>query len=118
MNELPEVQLARGAFGDHMLDIAREEAPRTFAIVEEWGDQHAVRVAGYGLAFDDRVDVNSVEGDFRLSSQSPESALAMFGVSTGLADIKQLHLVWLDGALSDVPPFAVLRAERRAASSA
>lgn len=115
MNELAEVPPTRRAFDGHMLDIAREDAPRVFAIVEEWGDQHAVRVAGYGLAFDDRADVNSVEGDFRLSSQSPESALAMFGVSTGLADIKQLHLVWLDGAVSEVPPFTALRAERRTA---
>ncbi|MEU4447773.1 hypothetical protein AB0K14_12690 [Actinosynnema sp. NPDC050801] len=117
MNELAEVSLTREAFERHMLNLASEDAPRVFAIVEEWGDQHAARVAGYGLAFDSRADVNSVEGDFRLSAQSPETALAVFAVSTGLADIKQLHLVWLDGATSDVPPFAIPHADRHSARS-
>jgi hypothetical protein len=95
-----------------MLDVARTDAPRVFAIVEEWGDQHAARVAGYGLAFDGRADVNSVEGDFRLSSESAESVLAVFGVSTGPADVQRLHVVWLDGTGPDAPPFVVPHAAR------
>ena len=115
MNELAWVRPTRDAFDSHMLDVARADAPRVFAIVEEKGDQHAARVAGYGLAFDCRADVNSVEGDFRLSSGSAESALAVFGVSTGLADVRRLHVVWLDGTGPDVPPFVLPHAARRTA---
>jgi hypothetical protein len=118
MNKPAAIRPPRTEFDGHMFDIAREDAPRVFAIVEESGDQHAVRVAGYGLAFDGRADVNSVEGDFRLSTDNAESALAVFGVSTGLTDVRRLHVVWLDGKRTDIPPFVVPHAERLTARSA
>lgn len=79
----------------HLLDVALEDAPRLFAIVEDRGDRSA-RVAGYGLAFGDRIEVDSVEGDFHLSAESAESALAVFEVSTDPSDVRRVHLVWLD----------------------
>lgn len=86
----------RPVFAALLHEVAHEDAPRLFAIIEEYGEQEDARVAGYGLAYGDHVDVNSVEGDFRLSSQSPESALSLFEVSTGDEEVKRLHLVWLD----------------------
>jgi hypothetical protein len=83
-------------FAALLREVAQEDAPQLFAIVEEYGEQADARVAGYGLAYDDHVDVNSVEGDFRLNSQSPESALSLFEVSTADKEVKRLHLVWLD----------------------
>ncbi len=83
-------------FAALLREVAHEGAPRLFAIVEEYGEQDDARVAGYGLAYNDRADVNSVGGDFRLNSQSPESALSLFEISTGDKDVKRLHLVWLD----------------------
>lgn len=79
-----------------MHDIAREEAPRLFAIVEEHDDPKDIRVAGYGLAYHDRADVNSVEGDFRLASQSPEHARSLFEISSRSAGAPRVHVIWLD----------------------
>ncbi|MFD1147874.1 hypothetical protein [Saccharothrix hoggarensis] len=78
-------------------ELVREKAPRPFAIVEEYGDRQYARVAGYGLDYGDRAGVNSVEGDFRLVSDSAERALMTFELSTGDAEVRQLHLVWLGG---------------------
>jgi hypothetical protein len=81
----------------YVLDaVAREEAPRLFALVEEYGHGEDVRVAGYGLAYEDRVDVNSVEGGFQLHSQSAESARTLFEISSRSAGVRRVHVVWLD----------------------
>ncbi|WP_141978384.1 hypothetical protein [Saccharothrix saharensis] len=66
-------------------EIARQEAPRLFAIVEEYEDPKDVRVAGYGVAYDDRADANSVEVDFRLTSDSPNHARTVFEISSPIS---------------------------------
>lgn len=83
-------------------EVAHEEAPRLFAIVEEYGEQESVRVAGYGVAFEDRAEVSSVEGGFHLSSQSAENARTLFEISSRSAGTRRAHVVWLDGAGSGV----------------
>ncbi|MBB5806980.1 hypothetical protein F4560_006748 [Saccharothrix ecbatanensis] len=80
--------------------IAKEQAPRLFAIVEEYGEQEDGRVAAYGLAYPDHADVNSVEGDFHLVSQSPERARQLFEISAGSRGVRT-HLVWLTSAPKD-----------------
>ncbi len=57
-------------FAGFVVGLAQDVAPRLFAIVEEYGEREDAEVAAYGLAFADHADVNSVEGDFRLRSQS------------------------------------------------
>ncbi|MFI9010286.1 hypothetical protein ACIGNX_23935 [Actinosynnema sp. NPDC053489] len=81
---------------DPMRSIAEKRAPRLFAIVEERGKREGSRVAGYGLAYADHVDVNSVEGDFHLMSQSPERARQLFEISARSRGVRT-HLVWLTG---------------------
>ena len=83
-------------FTDLVREVAHEEAPRVFAIVEEYGERESVRVAGYGVAFEDRAEVSAVEGGFRLSSQSPENARALFEISSRSAGTRRAHLAWLD----------------------
>jgi hypothetical protein len=80
--------------------IAKEQAPRLFAIVEEYGEQEDGRVAGYGLAYSDHADVNSVDGDFHLVSQSPERARRLFEISASSRGVRT-HLVWLTSAPED-----------------
>lgn len=92
-----EPQWAREEFADVMRELAEQEAPRLFALVEEYGDRADARVAGYGLAYPDRADVNSVEGDFPLRSQSPETARKLFEVSSRSRGVR-VHVVWLDGS--------------------
>ncbi len=77
-------------------EVAWEEAPRLFALVEEYGEGEDVRVAGYGLSYDDRAEVDSVDGDFRLSSQSAETARVLFEITSRGANVRRVHLVWLD----------------------
>jgi hypothetical protein len=93
VGQIPE---ADEPFAGLLLDVASDEAPRLFAIMEEYGEQEDVRAAGYGLAFDDRVEVDAVEGGFRLSSESVERALTLFAISTRDESVRRLHLVWLD----------------------
>ncbi|MBP2333864.1 hypothetical protein JOF41_000042 [Saccharothrix coeruleofusca] len=76
--------------------VAREAPPRRFAIVEEYGDGEDARVAGYGLAYDDHAQVNSVEGDFPLKSRNAETARAVFELSSNWTGARRVHLVWLD----------------------
>ncbi|WP_433263208.1 hypothetical protein ACQPZF_31585 [Actinosynnema sp. CS-041913] len=90
-------------FARFVAGLVRDDAPRLFAIVEEYGEREDAEVAAYGLDFGDHTDVKSVEGDFRLRSQNPQSALAVFGHSTGATGVSRLHLVWLDGAESASP---------------
>lgn len=78
--------------------LALAEAPRRFALVEEYGERYDARVAGYGLAYEDRVEVNSVEGGFHLSSENAERARSLFQISSRSTGMRQVHLVWLDAA--------------------
>ncbi|PSL53074.1 hypothetical protein B0I31_110165 [Saccharothrix carnea] len=82
-------------FTELVQEVAHDEAPRLFAIVEEYGERESVRVAGYGVAFEDRAEVSGVEGGFRLSSRSPENARALFELSSRSAGTRRTHLVWL-----------------------
>ncbi|MFD0202424.1 MULTISPECIES: hypothetical protein [Saccharothrix] len=77
--------------------LAAGEAPRLFAIVEEYGEAEDARVAGYGLAYADRAEVHAVEGGFHLGSRSAETARILFEVSSRSAGTRRAHLVWLDG---------------------
>ena len=99
MNELAE-QSAPNAeeFTRLMRELAVGEAPRLFALVEEYGEAQDARVAGYGLAYADRAEVNSVEGGFHLSSQSAERARVLFEISSRSAGTRRVHVVWLDDA--------------------
>ncbi|MFD1151643.1 hypothetical protein [Saccharothrix hoggarensis] len=79
-------------------EVALEEAPRLFAIVEEYGEAEDARVAGYGLAFEDRAEANSVEGGFHLVSESADSARTLFEITSRSTGRRRVHLVWLDDA--------------------
>lgn len=79
-------------------EVAMEDAPRPFAIVEEYGEGEDARAAGYGFAHDDHADVTSVEGDFHLSAESAENARALFEISSRSTGVRRVHVVWLDEA--------------------
>ncbi|MBB5807974.1 hypothetical protein F4560_007742 [Saccharothrix ecbatanensis] len=87
--------MTKDEFAAVVHQLAEDDAPRLFAIVEEYGEAEDARVAGYGLAYDDRAEVDSVEGGFRLSSQSAESARALFEVGSRSTGTRRAHLVWL-----------------------
>jgi hypothetical protein len=63
-----------------------------FAIVEEYGERVDAWIAGWGMAFDDRAEVISVQGGLRMSLRSPENALRGFGFGTHIKP----RLVWVN----------------------
>ncbi|MFD0201753.1 MULTISPECIES: hypothetical protein [Saccharothrix] len=79
-------------------ELVTEAAPRMFALVEEYGAAESARVAGYGLAYAARAEVNSVEGDFHLNSTSVERLRTVFEISSRSAGVRRVHVVWLDRA--------------------
>jgi hypothetical protein len=93
---IPNRPWTKEEFTRLMRELAVAEAPRLFAIVEEYGEAEDARVAGYGLAYEDRADVNSVEGDFPLHSESAESARTLFEISSRSMGVRRVHVVWLD----------------------
>ncbi|XVS67722.1 hypothetical protein ACQPYE_17215 [Actinosynnema sp. CA-299493] len=92
---MPAPPWTKEEFTGLMRELALAEAPGLFALVEEFGEGQDARVAGYGLAYEDRADVNSVEGDFQLHSQSAESARTLFEISSRSAGVSRVHVVWL-----------------------
>lgn len=62
-----------------------------FAIVQEYGERVDYRLAAWGFAFDDRVEVVAVDGGTRMSLGSPERALAGFAWGSHVTS----RLIWL-----------------------
>jgi hypothetical protein len=75
----PQTPSGRHGLFDHLVNqLVTEIAPRLFAVVQEYGDHEDGRVAAWGLAFDDRVEVIGAEGSPRMSLRAPESALRFY----------------------------------------
>lgn len=85
--------LGRQEFESPLHDIVRESAPRMFAVVQELGDCEDGAVAAWGLAFEDRADVVSVNGVSRLSARTPGSALRFFSGGSRT----RARLIWPEG---------------------
>ncbi|MGJ7908600.1 hypothetical protein ACOQFL_19210 [Actinopolyspora sp. H202] len=77
-------ELLRGIVADH--------APHVFAIVQEYGERVDGRVAAWGMAFEGRAEIVTVEGNMRMSLRSPEAALPNFRFGTRIRS----RLVWFD----------------------
>lgn len=58
--------------------LVADDAPRVFAVVQEYGTRLDAWIAAWGMAFDDHAEVVSVEGDMRMSLQPPNAALLGF----------------------------------------
>lgn len=86
-------------FGEVLETIVVESAPRLFAVVQEYGTRVGVRVAGWGLAHEDHVDVIGMESDAYLGVSRPEDVLRDFGVR----DRVTARIVWHDPAGDTTP---------------
>ncbi|MBM7775726.1 hypothetical protein JOD54_005930 [Actinokineospora baliensis] len=78
-------------FGEITREIVRDQAPRLFAVVQELGERVDLRIAAWGMEFDDHAAVVSEDGSTRLSVRSAEHALPLFG---GRAEVTP-HVVWV-----------------------
>jgi hypothetical protein len=71
--------------------MVADQAPRLFAVVQEYGERVDCGIVAWGMAFDDHADVVGI-GGVQLSTRSPESALARFVRGTHITP----HLVWVN----------------------
>jgi hypothetical protein len=72
--------------------MVADEAPRLFAVVQEYGDRVDGRIAAWGMAFTDHAEVVSAEHKQRISLQAPENALRLFKFGNHI----RAHLVWFN----------------------
>ncbi len=59
-------------FAQEVRELVAEEAPQMFALVEEYGERVDGRIIGWGVVFEDRVEVLGVDGGLRASFASTE----------------------------------------------
>lgn len=72
--------------------MVADNAPRLFAVVQEYGERVDARIAAWGMAFEDHAEVISVERGLRMSLQIPENALRGFNFGTHI----RARLVWFN----------------------
>jgi hypothetical protein len=65
-------------FTELVQGMVDDEAPRVFAIVQEYGDRIDVRVAAWGMTFDNHAEIVGTDGRTRMSARSPDTALRIF----------------------------------------
>lgn len=83
-------------FGEILASMVADNAPRLFAVVQEWGTRVDARVAGWGVAHDDHVDVIGLDGAVHLGAARPENILRGFG----WRDRITARIVWHDPAVA------------------
>ncbi|TVT21725.1 hypothetical protein FNH06_16105 [Amycolatopsis acidiphila] len=72
-------------------NMVADEAPRLFAIVQEYGERVDGRIAAWGIAFDDghaEIVARGVQGRLR----APEDALRFFNLGSHI----RARLVWFN----------------------
>lgn len=75
-------------------EMVTDEAPRLFAVVQEYGERADGMIAAWGMAFDDHAEVVSVARGHRMSLQTAENARRMFTSGSHI----RARLVWLSPA--------------------
>jgi hypothetical protein len=79
-------------FAELLENMVADEAPRVFAVVQEYGERVDARIAAWGVAFPDHAEVVPTERGPRMSLQAPENALRYFNVGSYICT----RLVWFN----------------------
>lgn len=77
-------------FAALLAEMVADQAPRVFAVVQEYGDRLDGRIAAWGMAFDESVAVFGTSGTMFVSPRSPEDMTDRF---RGGADVTP-RVVW------------------------
>ncbi|MFD0203847.1 MULTISPECIES: hypothetical protein [Saccharothrix] len=80
-------------YEEFVTDLVAEGKPRLFAVLREFGVHQDAEVAAWGMAWDGHVELVSRGGASRMSSESAERALRLFG---GGGEDVSARLVWVD----------------------
>lgn len=73
-------------------EMVADEAPRLFAVVQEYGDRVDGRIVAWGMAFTDHAEVVSLGRQRRMSLPAPENALRLFKFGSHI----RARLVWFN----------------------
>ncbi|HET9257398.1 MAG TPA: hypothetical protein VFO16_19655 [Pseudonocardiaceae bacterium] len=65
-------------FTELVAGMVADEAPRLFAVVQEYGVRVDGRIAAWGMALDDRAEIVRVEGGRSMSLPAPERPAHVF----------------------------------------
>lgn len=79
-------------FAEIVESMVADDAPRLFAVVQEYGERVDAAIAAWGMAFPDHAEIVSYR--MRMSVRAPENALRMFTVDGHI----RAHLVWFNPA--------------------
>jgi hypothetical protein len=80
------------AFVEVIQGWVADAAPRLFAVVQEYGDRVDARIAGWGIAFEDRADILGVDGAIHKGLRRAEDVLQLFHFGTHITS----RLVWFN----------------------
>jgi hypothetical protein len=72
--------------------MVADEAPRLFAVVQEYGERVDGRIAAWGMAFTDHAEVVAVTRGLRMNLREPENALSKFTIGSHI----RARLVWFN----------------------
>ncbi len=81
-------------FAQEIAELVADEAPRLFAVVQEYGERVDGRIAAWGLAFAAYAEVVRLDSVGRLSLRSPERAVRLFSRSPHIT----ARIVWVNPA--------------------
>lgn len=79
-------------FAEEVRGLVADEAPQVFALVEEYGERLHGWIAAWGMAFDDHVEVVSVNGALRMTFDS------IADVQRRFSRHRKIRLVWASPA--------------------
>lgn len=72
--------------------MVADEAPRLFALVQEYGDGVDGQIAAWGLAFENHAELIGADGGPEVHVSSVESAVWMFSRAAHMT----ARVVWVD----------------------
>lgn len=93
-----EEPVSEEEFAEEVRELVAEDAPRVFALVEEYGERDDARVYAWGIAFDNHVEVINASGGLRMTFKSVELAQRRYSRS------RKIRLVWTNPAATSPPP--------------
>lgn len=79
-------------FSQLLAEMVADQAPRVFAVVQEYGERIDGRIAAWGMAFDELAAVVDVRGNVFISTDSAESSLRRFQLGSDITP----RVVWVD----------------------
>jgi len=86
-------------FAELVDEMVADEAPRLFAVVQEYGKRVDGRIAAWGMAFDDRAEIISVDDGTSVSLSSPERAALGFNRRPNIT----ARVVWVNPDAATAP---------------